>query len=213
MSGGCLDGVCGCLTVSGSYLGVSGRCLGEYRCHINHKQLNRSRYTKLLSFLPVTSCSQIGAKWQFHTFDWSWGFFWSQVADFCSKWLVLVHYKGLGGWHCQILISPIYQYTLLSKSGLVRRWQAYQVLFIHFRLINNHVVRLSDYNSHHVLMVHFHILIAQSWPASEKKKPTRCLRIKYQPPQVRRQPALVHAGLNLARQHSTRNGSESQIYI
>ena len=29
MSGGCLDGVCGCLTVSGSYLGVSGRCLGE----------------------------------------------------------------------------------------------------------------------------------------------------------------------------------------
>ena len=75
MSGGCLDGVCGCLTVSGSYLGVSGRCLGEYRCHINHKQLNRSRYTKLLSFLPVTSCSQIGAKWQFHTFDWSWGFF------------------------------------------------------------------------------------------------------------------------------------------
>ena len=113
MSGGCLDGVCGCLTVSGSYLGVSGRCLGEYRCHINHKQLNRSRYTKLLSFLPVTSCSQIGAKWQFHTFDWAWGFFWSQVADFCSKWLVLVHYKGLGGWHCQILIWPIYQYTLL----------------------------------------------------------------------------------------------------
>ena len=112
MSGGCLDGVCGCLTVSGSYLGVSGRCLGEYRCHINHKPLNRSRYTKLLSFLPVTSRSQIGAKWQFHTFDWSWGFFWSQVADFCSKWLVLVHYKGLGGWHCQILIWPIYQYML-----------------------------------------------------------------------------------------------------
>ena len=105
----------GCLTVSGSYLGVSGRCLGEYRCHINHKQLNRSRYTKLLSFLPVTSCSQIGAKWQFHTFDWSWGFFWSQVADFCSKWLVLVHYKGLGGWHCQILIWPIYQYTLSKE--------------------------------------------------------------------------------------------------
>ena len=36
MSVGCLDGVLGCLTVSGSYLGVSGRCLGEYRCHINH---------------------------------------------------------------------------------------------------------------------------------------------------------------------------------
>ena len=43
MSGGCPDGVCGCLTVSGSYLGVSGRCLGKYRCHINHKQLNISR--------------------------------------------------------------------------------------------------------------------------------------------------------------------------
>ena len=122
MSGGCLDGVCGCLTVSGSYLGVSGRCLGEYRCHINHKQLNRSRYTKLLSFLPVTSCSQIGAKWQFHTFDWSWGFFWSQVADFCSKWLVLVHYKGLGGWHCQILIWPIYQYTL-TICGRIFAWK------------------------------------------------------------------------------------------
>ena len=57
-AGGCLDGVCGCLTVSGSYLGVSGRCLGEYRCHINHKQLNRSCHIKLLPFLPVTSLSQ-----------------------------------------------------------------------------------------------------------------------------------------------------------
>ena len=44
--------------MSGSYLGVSGRCLGEYRCHINHKQLNRSRHIKLLPFLPVTSHSQ-----------------------------------------------------------------------------------------------------------------------------------------------------------
>ena len=44
VSAGCLDGVCGCLTVSGSYLGVSGRCLG---CHI-----------KLLPFLPVTSHGQ-----------------------------------------------------------------------------------------------------------------------------------------------------------
>ena len=50
-------GVCGCLTVSGSYLGVSGICLGEYRCHLNHKQLNRSRDIKLLPFLPVTSKS------------------------------------------------------------------------------------------------------------------------------------------------------------
>ena len=36
-SGECLDGVCGSPTVSRSYLGVSGRCLGEYSCHINHK--------------------------------------------------------------------------------------------------------------------------------------------------------------------------------
>ena len=54
-SGGCLDGVCGCQTVSGSYLEVSGRCLGEYRCHMYHKQLNRSRDIKLMPFLPVTS--------------------------------------------------------------------------------------------------------------------------------------------------------------
>ena len=47
-----------CLWVSGSYLGVSSKCLGEYRCHINHKQLNRSRHIKLLPFLPVTSHSQ-----------------------------------------------------------------------------------------------------------------------------------------------------------
>ena len=41
--------------MSGSYLGVSDICLGEYRCHLNHKQLNRSRDIKLLPFLPVTS--------------------------------------------------------------------------------------------------------------------------------------------------------------
>ena len=58
MSGECLDGVCGSPTVSGSYLGVSSRCLGEYRCHINHKQLNRSRQIKLLPFLPVTNLGQ-----------------------------------------------------------------------------------------------------------------------------------------------------------
>ena len=52
MSGGCLDGVCGCLWVSGSYLGVCSRCLGENRCHINHNhQLNRSCHIKLLPFL------------------------------------------------------------------------------------------------------------------------------------------------------------------
>ena len=51
MSGECLDGVCGSSTASGSYLGVSDRCLGEYRCHINHKQLNRSCHIKLLPFL------------------------------------------------------------------------------------------------------------------------------------------------------------------
>ena len=55
MSGGCLDGVCGCLTVSGSYLGVSGICLGEYRWH---KQLDRGSHVELLPFLPVTSLGQ-----------------------------------------------------------------------------------------------------------------------------------------------------------
>ena len=52
LSGECLDGVCGSPTVSGSYLGVSSRCLGEYRCQINHKELNRSRQIKLLPFFP-----------------------------------------------------------------------------------------------------------------------------------------------------------------
>ena len=60
MYGGCLDGVCECQTVSGSYLGRSGICLGEYRCHINHKQLNRSRDIKQMAFLPVTSLGQKG---------------------------------------------------------------------------------------------------------------------------------------------------------
>ena len=55
MSGGCLDGVCECLPVSGSYLGVSGRCLGEYRYH---KQLDIGSYIELLPFLPVTSLGQ-----------------------------------------------------------------------------------------------------------------------------------------------------------
>ena len=36
-------------------LGLSGRCLGEFSCHISHKQLNRSRHIKLLPFLPVAS--------------------------------------------------------------------------------------------------------------------------------------------------------------
>ena len=51
MSGGCLDGVCGCLDHSGGVWQMSG----EFRCHINHKQLNRSRHIKLLPFLPVAS--------------------------------------------------------------------------------------------------------------------------------------------------------------
>ena len=58
VSAGCLDGVCGCLTESVSYHGVSRRCLGEFRCHIDHKQLNRSRHIKLLPFLRVTSHCQ-----------------------------------------------------------------------------------------------------------------------------------------------------------
>ena len=52
ISGGLLDGVCGSLTVSGSYLGVSSRCLGEFTCHIDHKRLNKSCHIKLLPFLP-----------------------------------------------------------------------------------------------------------------------------------------------------------------
>ena len=48
VSAGCLDGVCGCLD---HILGLCGRSLGEYRCHINHKQLNRSCHIKLLPFL------------------------------------------------------------------------------------------------------------------------------------------------------------------
>ena len=55
MSGECLDGVCGSPTVSRSYLGVSGRCLGEYRYH---KQLDIGSYIELLPFLPVTSLGQ-----------------------------------------------------------------------------------------------------------------------------------------------------------
>ena len=31
---------------------------GEYRCHINHKQLKRSHHIKLLPFLPMTSHGQ-----------------------------------------------------------------------------------------------------------------------------------------------------------
>ena len=50
-----------CLWVSGSYLEVSGRCLGEFRCHINHKQLNISRHIKLLPLLPVASNEQKSA--------------------------------------------------------------------------------------------------------------------------------------------------------
>ena len=42
-----------CLTVSGSYVRVSGRCLGVYRYHINWKQFNKSCYIQLLFFLPV----------------------------------------------------------------------------------------------------------------------------------------------------------------
>ena len=44
----CLDHIWGCLA----------DVWGEYICHINHKQLNRSRHIKLLPFLPVTSLGQ-----------------------------------------------------------------------------------------------------------------------------------------------------------
>merc|ERR1712218_459733 len=58
-----------------------------------------------------------GAKWPFWTFHRARGFFWAREADFCTRWPVLVHYKVLGGWHPQILISPIYQYTLFPNFG------------------------------------------------------------------------------------------------
>ena len=38
----CLDHIWGCLA----------DVWGEYRCHINHKQLYRSRHIELLRFLP-----------------------------------------------------------------------------------------------------------------------------------------------------------------
>ena len=41
--------------VSGWGVRVSGRCLGVYLCHINWKQLNKSRNIKLLPFLSVPS--------------------------------------------------------------------------------------------------------------------------------------------------------------
>ena len=53
MSGGCLDGVCGCPTVSGSYLGVSGRHLGEYRWHINHIEVVISSYCLFSQWPPI----------------------------------------------------------------------------------------------------------------------------------------------------------------
>ena len=50
-----------CLWVSDAVWIISGgvwQMSGEYRCHINHKQLNRSHHIKLLPFLPVTSHGQ-----------------------------------------------------------------------------------------------------------------------------------------------------------
>ena len=54
MSGGCLWVSDGVWIISGGVWWMSG----DYRCHINHKQLNRSRHINLVSFLPETSHSQ-----------------------------------------------------------------------------------------------------------------------------------------------------------
>ena len=62
-----------CLGVSEWCRRVSGRCLGWYRCHMNWKQLNKSRYIHLFLFLPVTSLGQIGAEcpvWFFEESRW-----------------------------------------------------------------------------------------------------------------------------------------------
>ena len=47
-----------CLWVSDGVWIISWGCLADVRCHINHKQLNRSRHINLVSFLPETSHSQ-----------------------------------------------------------------------------------------------------------------------------------------------------------
>ena len=53
------------------------------------------------------------------------------MADFCSKWPVLVHYKVLGGWHLQILNSPIYLYTLLLSSNFPRNISTVPRVLLH----------------------------------------------------------------------------------
>ena len=87
---GCLDGVCGCQTVSGSYLGVSGRCLGEYRCHKNLKQLNNSYDIKLMHFLPVTKWWQNG---HFTLLKGSGGKFWDRMLIFSPNALYTITTK------------------------------------------------------------------------------------------------------------------------
>ena len=96
MSGGCLDGVCECQTVSGSYLGRSGICLGEYRCHINHKQLNRSRDIKQMAFLPVTSQGQIRGISVKSDIARAGPFFAQRIWSFRQNFLYLCMGSGLG---------------------------------------------------------------------------------------------------------------------
>ena len=76
---------------------------------------NTPNYNSNIHFLALGSLGGAlgGSKWFFGR---SRGFFGSESVGFFSKGLVLVHYKVLGGWQCQILISPIYQYTLLSRN-------------------------------------------------------------------------------------------------
>ena len=108
----------GVWVVSGWCLRVSGRCLGCM--DVIWIENNWTRVIIWICFL-FSQWPPGAEKEQNDHFT----LFTVPVADFCSKWPVLVHYKVLGGGHLQILISPIYKYTLvLSWTGLVQRFYA-----------------------------------------------------------------------------------------
>ena len=54
-----------------------------------------------------------------HTFHWSGGFLWPGVAHFVTKWPILVHYKVLRGWQCQILTLHIYHTPLVKARNIL----------------------------------------------------------------------------------------------
>ena len=100
----------GVWVVSGWCLRVSGRCLGCM--DVIWIENNWTRVIIWICFL-FSQWPPGAEKEQNDHFT----LFTVPVADFCSKWPVLVHYKVLGGGHLQILNSPIYQYTLFSASA------------------------------------------------------------------------------------------------